>query len=124
MSVFAYFDATGCCTRVVDGPLADQQQTENDVYKAELPVIRDASLIFFDIPRMIVRGREPFRARVTPNLVSGLPVGTIALVGLEGTPVQVDDGTLELDVDYAETVHVVLTHVQHLPKEVEVPCEA
>ncbi len=65
---------------------------------------------------------EPMAVAVSQNLVSGIPAGTKARVGINTVPELIDDGTLELEAEYPELVDVTLTHPLYLPWEGQVPC--
>jgi hypothetical protein len=100
------------------------QLVGSDEYMSEVPVGIDANMVFYDTTKQVVRGKQPFFVGVKPNLVTGIPVGTTALVGASATPVVIEDGTLELEVDYAETVNVTLVHPHYVTRILEVACEA
>lgn len=63
-----------------------------------------------------------FDITISPNRIDGLPVGTKALVGYTDAHI-IDDGDLEIDVEYDEVVPVWLIHPLYSDLHVEVPCE-
>lgn len=65
---------------------------------------------------------KEFAVTVASNRVANIPAGTRAMVGAASEIV--NDGILELDVNYPTIVRVVLDHPHYRMKAVEVPCEA
>lgn len=55
-----------------------------------------------------------------PNTVGNLPEGTTA--HFAGIKAAIDDGSLEIEVTWAETVRVMLIHPLYFPLTVEIDC--
>jgi hypothetical protein len=115
------FDTTGRCTMAIEGDIANEQLAE---YPAVVRISGHVNpdSVWYDFENNRMGYRRHFVPTISTNLVSNLPVGTKALV--KGEWVEVNDGSLELEVDYSELVSVVLTHVRLLNMTVRVPCEA
>lgn len=114
MSV-AFFETTGKCLGIVDG----NGEIPDAAASASVPHGTSPNSIWYDGAE--VQPKTPFEVQVSPNTVSGIPAGTEAV--LTSSVVVVDDGTLELEVDYAQTVRVTLLHPRHYETSVGVPCE-
>lgn len=121
MSITAVFDASGRCSFVLDGDLSCMTIDESSIV-LQLENSVDPNKVWYDTESGRMLPRTPFPVVINPNQIASIPPGTEAIVGDE--KVVVDSGTLELEVDYPETVRVVLLHVRHLDTTVEVPCEA
>jgi hypothetical protein len=80
-----------------------------------------ANQVWYDIANEVLVLRRPIQVGVSPNMVVGVPAGTTAIVGTDEIPV--DDGSIELEVDYPQTVKLVLLNPRFLDTVVEVPCE-
>lgn len=114
------FDETGKCVCTVDDVL------EADMFPGAAAVVQVSTKfypdqVWYDFARSAVVAKTPMRVQVTTNTVSGIPQGTTALVS--GSLLVVNDGTLELEVTYPQTIQVVLSHLRHIERVVEVPCE-
>lgn len=57
---------------------------------------------------------------IGPNLIAGIPDGTMVIAN--GEAVEPEGGTLRLDVEHDETVHVRLIHPLYEPAVVHVDC--
>lgn len=114
------FKANGACGLAVDDdlPESDFPDAAKVLY---VPYPISANEVWYDFSHQAMLFRRPFDVGISPNTVTGLPVGTRAVV--KGAEIVVDDGSLELDVDYPETVRVLLIHPSNLDTWVEVPCE-
>jgi hypothetical protein len=115
------FEASGRCIMAIDGEMSDEQLA---VYRAAVRIggYVNPDTVWYDFDRGGMGYRREFNPVVSVNTISNLPPGTKAFV--KGEYVEVDDGSLELEVDYPETIPVVLMHVRLLDKTVMVPCEA
>lgn len=69
----------------------------------------------------IIKPINSFSEIISPNTVSNLPPGTTVILAPDS--VLVDDGTLELEVDYPTTITAKLTHPHYKDKVIEVSCE-
>lgn len=115
------FDADGSCTCAVnDDVLKSDFPGAAKVLYVSLPIT--ANEVWYDHANGQMLFRKPFVTKVEANKLSMLPVGTRATVG--NVEVVVDDGVLDLEVDYPQAVKVLLRHPRWLDTEVEVPCEA
>jgi hypothetical protein len=112
------FDADGRCLFVLN----DYLETTDAAFVVHTEETVNPNQVWYDAVTQTIKPRLPLPNGVQPNEVIGLPAGTTAYVGTE--QMLVDDGVLELEVEYPQTVKVVLTHVRYLDAEVEVPCEA
>lgn len=114
------FDSTGRCVFAVNDEIQGEQLSQ---YAAVVRIdgAVDPNTVWYDVENGRMGFRRAFKPTVMTNAISGLPPGTTALVREE--LVQVDDGTLELEVDYSEVIPVTLMNVRFLNTTVEVPCE-
>lgn len=114
------FDSTGRCVFAVNDEIQGEQLSQ---YAAVVRIDGsvDPNTVWYDVENGRMGFRRAFTPTVMTNAISGLPPGTTALVREE--LVQVDDGTLELEVDYPEVIPVTLMNVRFLDTTVEVPCE-
>jgi hypothetical protein len=78
--------------------------------------------IWYDFQMNRMTNKTAFEEVVINNQIQNLATGTVANVN--GTTVVVDDGSLELDVAVSQILTVILSHVKHYTKQVEVYCEA
>ena len=84
-----------------------------------------ANQIWYDTFDQKIMEKSAFHVRVSPNTLTGIPPGTTARVlGETTTSVVVNDGALELDVAYPQTVRVALSHKAHIDQVFEVDCES
>lgn len=115
------FNADGSCACAVndDIPACDFPEAAK-VLHVQMPIT--ANEVWYDHTNGQMIFRKPFVTKVETNKVSMLPVGTRVTVG--DAEVVVDDGVLDLEVDYPQAVKVLLRHPRWLDTEVEVPCEA
>lgn len=114
------FDEAGKCVCTVDDVVAP------DMFPGAAAVVQVSTAfhpdqVWYDFVKNAVVAKSPMRVEVTTNTVSGIPQGTTAIVS--GSLFVVNDGTLELEVTYPQTIQVVLSHLRHTQKVVEVPCE-
>jgi hypothetical protein len=121
MSCTVVFDETGRCKYVLEGDasVADLS-SEAAVVQSETAV--DPNKVWYDHEVSEMRARTPFVVSVTVNKIEHIPFGTLLNVKNESTVVE--SGEIEFEVDYPETLRVLLRHVRHLDTTVEVPCEA
>jgi hypothetical protein len=113
----AAFDAEGRCLFVLNDYIEAPEAAA--VVHTEESV--NPNLVWYDFETSAIKYRGPLPYEVAANTITGLPPGTTAHVGDSCTVV--NDGVLELEVEYAQDVRVLLTHVRHLDVEIEVPCE-
>lgn len=120
MSTIAVFDGQGKCKYVVNAQDNSLDFSDEPAF-AEVPDSTDPNKIWFDHTASTVNPRTPLVVRVSANKIEGVPSGTLAYVGSDS--MVIEGGVLELEVDYPQIVQVLLTHVRHIEKVVEVPCE-
>lgn len=121
MSFMAVFNADGRCKYVLDGnPEAVDSSSEAAVVYMDEKL--DPNTVWYDHAASKMIPRTPFRISVSPNKIENIPAGTVAHVGSDS--LVVNEGAIELEVDYAQKVIVTLLHVRHLDAVVEVHCEA
>lgn len=114
------FDATGRCVFAVNDVVPPDNAPAGMVL-IQLEGMVDPNSVYYDHANSRMGRRHPLLPVVSTNTVSNLPPGTVAVVNGEQIPV--DDGSLELDVSYAQTLVVRLMHVRYSDVVVEVPCE-
>lgn len=120
MNFMAVFDQSGRCKYVLNGdPGTVDVSGEPAVVYMENPV--DPNTVWYDHAAGRMVARMPFSERVSSNKIEGIPAGTTVYVGPD--VIAVDDGSIEFEVSYPQTVVAVLRHVRHIDKAVEVPCE-
>lgn len=120
MSFMAVFDQDGRCKYVLDGdPESIDVSSEAAVVYMDQPV--DPNSVWYSHATGLMQNRSPFRVLVSTNKIEGIPAGTTVHVGSEA--VVVDEGSIEFEVDYPQTVKALLMHVRHTDTEMEVPCE-
>lgn len=120
MSFMAVFDASGRCKYVLDGsPDSVDVSSEMAVVYVEERV--DPNTVWYDHAANKMLPRTPFRISVSQNKIERIPVDTVAHIGSDSFVI--GEGTIELEVDYAQKVIVTLLHVRHLDRVVEVQCE-
>ena len=120
MSFMAVFDASGRCKYVLDGsPDSVDVSGETAVVYVEERV--DPNTVWYDHAANKMLPRTPFRISVSQNKIERIPVDTVAHIGSDSFVI--GEGTIELEVDYAQKVIVTLLHVRHLDRVVEVQCE-
>ena len=120
MSFMAVFDASGRCKYVLDGsPDSVDVSGETAVVYVEERV--DPNTVWYDHAASKMLPRTPFRISVSQNKIERIPVDTVAHIGSDSFVI--GEGTIELEVDYAQKVIVTLLHVRHLDRVVEVQCE-
>lgn len=114
------FDESGKCVCSVDDRL------ERDMFPGAAAVVHvgvkfTPDEVWYDFERSTMVSKTQMRVTVATNTVSGIPPGTTAIVS--GSLLVVNDGVLELEVTYPQTIQVVLSHLRHKQLTVEVPCE-
>jgi hypothetical protein len=121
MSFMAVFDTDGRCKYVLDGSpeSVDVSSEAAVVYMDERINPND---VWYDHAASKMLPRTPFRVSIGQNKIERIPADTVAHVGSDSFVVS--EGSIELEVDYAQTVVVTLLHVRHLDRVVEVQCEA
>lgn len=120
MNTMVVFDSVGRCKYVLTGDSGSVDvSTEQAVVYTENTV--DPNLVWYDYGAEKMLPRTPFPVTVSLNRIEGIPSGTTAYVGSDSAVI--DTGVLELEVEYPEIVQVLLMHVRHVDKVVEVPCE-
>ncbi len=119
MNTYA-FDERGYCIGAINDHVELADFPSAQYIKHAAPLFQ-ADTLWLDVERNQLMFRAPLPAKVSANKISSLPPGTVAIVS--GVSVEVDDGTLELEVEYPASVMVILTHLKYLEKIVEVPCE-
>lgn len=115
------FDEAGRCVGVINDYI-DLKDFPGAKYVKHTSIAHMAESVRLDVATQQLVFKAPMPAKVSPNKVEGLPVGTLALIN--GVEVEVNDGVLDLEVMYPETVWVYLRHSHYLDGHVEVPCEA
>lgn len=116
----AFFDATGKCIGIAEG---DQMNIvfPEAAFRSLVGLNASPNSIYCDTSGEVL-SRQPFNLSVSTNVIEGLPAGT--QVVMPTSDVVVDDGRLELEVAYPQTLRVTLVHPHYLEQTVEVPCEA
>lgn len=114
------FDAAGRCAFSVNDVVPPENAPAGMVM-IQLEGTVDPNSVYYDHANSRMGPRVPLIPAVSTNTVSNLPPGTIAVV--QGEQIPVDDGSLELEVSYAQTLVVTLMHVRYSDVVVEVPCE-
>jgi hypothetical protein len=120
MSAIAAFDEQGRCKYVCNGAEGAADLSAEPAI-AEVVDATDPNSIWFDFESSKVMARTQFPVSVSTNKIDRIPVGTAVYVGSES--MVVNEGSIEFDVEYPQTVRAVLMHVRHMDKTVEVPCE-
>lgn len=121
MSFMAVFDADGRCKYVLDGnPDSANVSDGAAVVITEYPV--NPNEVWYDHSSGSIQPRTPFRVIASQNKIERLPPGTTVYVGADSSVV--NDGVVEFDVSYAQTIVVTMMHVRHMDKVLEVHCEA
>lgn len=120
MKYAAVFDQNGRCKYVLDGDpsTVDLSSEAAIVYLSEQI---DPNTVWYDHVTGRMEHRSPFRVRVSTNKIEGIPSGTVVHIGADSAVI--DEGVLELEVDYPQAVYALLMHVKHTDAYVEVPCE-
>lgn len=111
------FNQAGQCTCVANIAL-DLEGFSNGLTGVHSELDFQASEIYYDGE---IKPINQFDLAVTTNLVTGIPIGTKAFIGNDMQVV--DDGSLELEVDFKSVVTAVLIHPQYETISVEVSCE-
>lgn len=120
MSFMAVFDADGRCKYVLDGtPDSAAVSDEAAVAYSEDPI--DPNMVWYDHESGKMMPRTPFRVSVTNNRIERVPVGTKVYVGADSAVV--NEGSIDFDVSYAQTIVVTMMHIRHIDKVLEVRCE-
>lgn len=117
MSYFVYFDSSGCCTGVVNSDLDRGAPDSGYLFKSSTPV--DPNLVYSD--GVYILQKSNMTLEVSSNVISGIPEGSTAYIGMDTYTVA--GGSIELEVDFPSTVLVILEHVMYLTKEILVQCE-
>lgn len=73
-----------------------------------------------DLDTMQVVPLMTFDPVIETNRISNIPEGSTALFAAMKAPI--NDGFIELSVEYPELISVLLTHPLYQPKTFEVPC--
>lgn len=110
------FDETGECVCVINEEMAYEGKTL--VYREDH---FSPNLVWYDHAEGKMKFKAPMELTITPNTITGIPVGTSVAVGTQWSVV--DDGEFHIEVSLPQTVRVVLSHIQYQLTEVEVPCE-
>lgn len=121
MSFMAVFDAGGRCKYVLDGS-SDSVDVSGETAVVYMDEKVDPNTVWYDHAASKMLPRTPFRISVSQNKIERIPADTVAHVGSDSFVVS--EGSIELEVDYAQTVVVTLLHARHLDRVVEVQCEA
>lgn len=111
------FNQAGECTCAANVAL-DLESLGDGLTGIHSELTYKASEIYYDGEIKPIKG---FELAISPNLVTGIPVGTKAFIGNDMQIV--DDGSLELEVTFKSIVTVVLVHPQYQTTSVEVSCE-
>ena len=115
------FASDGRCICSVNVPVAAVHFTDAaKVIEIDKPI--SANEVWYDLRQNTLTFRKLAKVTLRKNRVLGLPEGTIALVN--GETVLVDDGSLEIEVEYNQVISVVLMNPRFLDTTVEVDCEA
>lgn len=102
---------------VINGNVARYSYVMNRAIDPHAEYINVDSLARENLPR------QPFDLTITGNVVSGLPESTEILFLTDRTRGAMDDsGTLEIEVDYAQTIRLRLDHPHYLTQEIAVEC--
>lgn len=120
MSSVVVFDSTGRCKYVLDGdPSTVDLSNESAVVVSETPV--DPNSVWYDFSKQSMLYKKPFACLVSLNKISNLPPGTLVIANYDS--VLVEDGEIEFDVTYNQTLYVTLINVGRITQVLEVPCE-
>ena len=120
MSFITVFDQDGRCKYTLDGSLGSTDVSgEAAVVQTDHPV--NPNEVWYDHTAGVMLPRTPFRLRISQNKIEGIPTDTVIYIGSDS--VVVNEGSIDLDVSYPQTVVATLMHVRHMDKVVEVPCE-
>lgn len=115
------FAEDGRCICAVNVPVAAAYFTDAvKVIEVDQPL--SANEVWYDLRQNMLVLRKPALFTLHKNRVTGLPEGTIALVN--GETVFVEDGSLEIEVEYDQVIKVTLMNPRFLDTTVEVVCEA
>jgi hypothetical protein len=116
----AVFDVDGRCKYVLDGtPDSVAVRDEAAVAYSEEPI--NPNMVWYDHEAGKMMPRTPFRVSVTNNRIERVPVGTKVYVGADSAVV--NEGSIDFDVSYAQTIVVTMMHIRHIDKVLEVRCE-
>lgn len=115
------FDSDGRCICAVNVSV-DRVAFTDAAVVVEIDAPFSANEVWYNFESKSVEVRAPARVVVTKNTIRHIPPGTIAVVG--GEIVNVQDGTLELEVEHDQSVPVTLISPRFLDTKAEVPCEA
>ena len=121
MSFMAVFDADGRCKYVLDGS-SDSVDVSGETAVVYVDERVDPNTVWYNHEANKMLPRTPLRISVLQNKIERVPVNTVAHVGSDSFVVS--EGSIELEVDYAQKVIVTLLHVRYLDRVVEVQCEA
>lgn len=111
------FNQAGECTCAANVEL-DLESLGDGLTGIHSELTYKASEIYYDGE---IKPIKSFELIISPNLVTGIPVGTKAFI--ENDMQIVDDGSLEIEVMFKSVVTVVLVHPQYQTTSVEVSCE-
>jgi hypothetical protein len=120
MSFMAVFDENGRCKYVLDGN-TDSADVGNEPAVVYMEEAVDPNTVWYDHSSGKMLPRTPFRVSITNNKIERVPSGTVIYIGSDSAVV--NEGSIEFEVDYAQTVVATMMHVRHLNKVVEVRCE-
>ena len=111
------FDQSGRCTCAANSELP-LDNLEDGLVGVHSESFYNPNAIYYDGE---IKFTQPFNVNVSTNLITGIPAGTDAFI--DGNRQVVDDGSLELEVAFNSTVHVVLIHPHYQTIGLEVTCE-
>jgi hypothetical protein len=114
------FNSAGRCICTVNAPVEQSEYPEASKI-VQMEAKFDPELVWFDFEDQQLKFKTPIRPLISINKLSRIPVGTIAVCN--GQEFTVEDGDLDLEVDYPQTLKVFLRHPNFLSTAVEVPCE-
>lgn len=120
MITFA-FNSAGVCMYSLNKEVA-AEDLPDATYVVHMPEGTDVNSVWYDTSTHRVFTRTYLQPVISANRISGLPSGTKAALGAE--MIDVTDNEIEFEVDYPQTLRVILFHPSYLDTVVEVPCEA
>lgn len=82
----------------------------------------DPDLHYVDVAADELRDRQPFDLTIMGNVVSGIPEGTEIMLPNRTWVVADATGSIELEVDHAQTAELRLRHPRFLATEITVDC--
>ncbi len=122
MTYTAIFDADGKCLYVVD---SDRSVSDDgpETYAVQIESKINPNDVFYDTDNARMAFKADFLPSISTSTIQNLPEGTQVTLS-DGTSFLVDDGSIEFEVEFPETIHVILEHIRYRTKHVEVNCEA